>query len=144
MHLNFRVGPVEHRAPSQEVRVLHLFEGVLNVVLGAVGRYNLFVGPAVVVGEQNGFAELEAAEQVQGLLIGEESQFQAFVNLTEALLHFGFQYLFHELGGADCMDLFFHGFQGRGFASLHLPFPAALEIQLQGTQFPERLVQMSG
>src|ERR1039457_2221665 len=60
MHLDFRVGPVKHRAPSEEVGVLHLFEGILNVVLRAIGQYNLFIGPVGVVGKQNGFAELDA------------------------------------------------------------------------------------
>ena len=38
MHLDFRTGPVEHRAPSQEVWILHLLEGILDVVLRTVGQ----------------------------------------------------------------------------------------------------------
>ncbi len=65
MHLDFRIGPVMHRAPSQKVRVLHLLEGVFDVVLAAVGQDDLFVGPIAVVGEQNGLAELQLAELIQ-------------------------------------------------------------------------------
>jgi hypothetical protein len=60
MHLDFRVGPVKHRAPSQEVRVLHLFEGILDMVLRAVSQHDLLLRPIGVVGKQNGFAKLDA------------------------------------------------------------------------------------
>ena len=62
VHLDFRVGPVKHRAPSQEVRILHLLEGIFNVVLRTVGQHNLLLGPVGVVGKQDGFAKLDATE----------------------------------------------------------------------------------
>ena len=41
--------PVEQRAPVDEVSVLHLLEGVLDLGLAAVGRDNLLIGPFQVV-----------------------------------------------------------------------------------------------
>ena len=69
-----------------------------------------------------------------------ERQFQSFADL----LNLGFQDLLHELSGADRMDLLFHRIQGGGFASLHLPFAAALQLGLQVAQLPARLAQVGG
>ena len=61
MYPDFRIGPMEHWAPSQEVRVRHLLQSVLDVILRTVGEHNLVIGPGGIVGKQNRLAELNAA-----------------------------------------------------------------------------------
>src|SRR5206468_12948817 len=50
--------------------ILHLPKSVLDVVLRAISQHNVFIQPVGVIGEQNGFAELNSAETVQHCLVG--------------------------------------------------------------------------
>jgi hypothetical protein len=53
------------------------------VILGAVGQHDFLVGPIGVVCEQDGLAQLPAAETVQRRLVGREGEFQAAANFLD-------------------------------------------------------------
>lgn len=80
MYLDLGVGPVIRWTPPQEMGILHLPEGILNVVLGAIGADTVFIGPAGVVGEQNRFAELNPAEAAERCLVGVIGEIQTLAN----------------------------------------------------------------
>src|SRR3989442_2527066 len=101
MHLDFGVSPVKHWAPPQEMGILHLPERVLNVVLGTIGAYNVFIRPVGVIREQNGFAELNPAEAVERGLVGGIGELQTFAD--SACL--GFENQLHKPPREDRLDL---------------------------------------
>src|SRR5712692_1258338 len=79
--------------PSQKVRVLHLLEGVLDVILRAVGQHDLLLRPVGIIGKQNGLTELHLAQAVQSGPIRVELQLQTFADLA----HLGLQDLAYPL-----------------------------------------------
>ena len=62
--------------------MFHLLEGVFDTGLRAVGQHDLFVGPIVVVGEQDGLAHLVPAQSIQSRLVSAEGEFQSFGDLA--------------------------------------------------------------
>src|ERR1700691_804252 len=100
------------------MRVLHLFEGIFNVVLGAIGKHDLIVGPGLVVGKEDGLAELDLAEMMEGVLVCGESQVQTLGNRA----YLSLENEFHPLGGADFADLILRSLEGGGLS----PFDLAL------------------
>lgn len=61
------VGPVQQGPPTDEVGVLHLFKGVLNLGLAAAGGHDLFIGPVELIREGHGLAEVPVDHGLQGL-----------------------------------------------------------------------------
>src|SRR5215472_2830960 len=57
MDANLLIGPVMEGPPTDKVRVLHSFEGLLDVMLTAIGAHDVFIAPGVLVGEEEVFAE---------------------------------------------------------------------------------------
>jgi hypothetical protein len=68
-----------HRAPPQEMGVLHLPESVLDVVLRAISQHNVCIQPVGVIGEQNGaFKRSRNAEAALGKFIDGLAEWKAF------------------------------------------------------------------
>jgi hypothetical protein len=70
------VGPVVHRLPAQEVRVLHIRKSILDLRLTTVRQHNLFVAPRMLVGEENAFAQLLLLDPCIGGSIGPVGELQ--------------------------------------------------------------------
>lgn len=67
MNADVKFGPVKAGIPAEAEGVLHIAEAVFDVILGAIGVDDLFVGPGVVVGKENGFAEHGSAEASESI-----------------------------------------------------------------------------
>lgn len=130
---------MKHRAPPQEMGILHLPERVLNVVLGTIGADNVFIRPVGVIREQNGLAELDAAEAVERCLVGGVGEFQTFADSG----YLGFENQLHKLPRTDRLDLLSHRLQ-RGRFAFYFSLSPAFELLLQGAQLAPRFVQTGG
>src|SRR5215475_4533947 len=76
MDADFRIRPVKHGLPTEKVRVFHVGKSVFDVRLGAVGQNDLFIGPVVVVGEQDALVQLILFETGIGGGIGSIGQLE--------------------------------------------------------------------
>ena len=70
MNTKFLISPVKSGRETDPVGILHLLEGIFNMVLCMAGKDNLFRAPVVIVGAQNALAEAYAFEFFEGLKIG--------------------------------------------------------------------------
>ena len=116
MDPDFTIGPVKHRRPTQEVGVLHVPEGALDLVLRAVAGDHLLVGPGVVVGKENGFAQVGAHEAGEGGGVGAIGQ-----GRHGAGLHPPAEQGFEELAAEDLLHPPGDRLDGGGLAAFDPP-----------------------
>lgn len=70
MNPELLVSPVKSRRETDPVGILHLFEGIFNIVLSAAGKDNLLRAPVVIVGTQDALTKAGAFEFFEGVEIG--------------------------------------------------------------------------
>jgi hypothetical protein len=76
MDSNFRIGPVEHGLPPQEVGIFHVRKGILDLRLTAIGQDNLLIAPVLLVSEQDPFPQLLFLNSGEGRGVGAVGEFQ--------------------------------------------------------------------
>ena len=74
MNLELLVRPVESGTEGQIVRILQTSKVGFDVVLGAIGKNDLLIGPVGSVGEQQGLAQQGRAEMLIGLIAKAERE----------------------------------------------------------------------
>ncbi len=137
---DFLVGPMEHRLPGDEMRVLHGPEGVLNFVLAAISQHNILIGPIVAVGEEQCLAEKSVAKGVYSGGIDTVTQ-AGYLALAMWLQREGEDF-FHVASGEYFIDILLGPAHGGRLAGPYLSPDPAVEAQLQFMELPSALLDL--
>ena len=124
---------MEHRLPTEEVRIFHVGKSVFHMGLTAIGEHNLLLAPVLTIGEQNSLAQRLLFNAGQGGGIATIAQLQ----MLSLPAHGNVQQLRHVLAGADLACVLDQTLLGIALALGTRPLGAAqLGLQfLQGALF---------
>ncbi len=100
------IGPMEHRFPTQKVRIFHVGKSILDLRLTTIGQHDLFVAPAMLVGEEDAFPQVLLFNSGKGGSIGSIAELQ----LAADFAYGDVQDLGDVLAGTDFLQLFREAF----------------------------------
>ena len=126
MDADVMLGPVEARIPSEAKGILQVAKAVFDVILGSIGMNDLLVGPFVIVGKEDGFAEHGAREPREcGWIDG-----IAKTQMLAVLLDGHIDELSHIFSGEDFLHLCLNAISGRLATMPNDASRPALELEL--------------